>query len=321
MEKVKRDNNIQDSNAVAEFDRLLGIMDQLRVKCPWDRKQTFASLRPQTIEETFELSDAILKGDLHNVAKELGDLLLHVVFYARLGKESGEFDMGKVIDSLCNKLIYRHPHVFGDAMAANAEQVVQNWEQLKTTEKDGNKRVLSGVPEGLPSIIKAYRMQDKARAVGFDWEEREQVWDKVEEEIGEFKCELAGLAKAHREGLLDETLYKKHAQEEFGDLLFSLINAARLYDINPDTALESTCSKFRRRFTYLEEKTIRAGRSLKEMTLAEMDEIWNEAKELEAKELEAEELQAKGEVAKSSVAECNCNDAKRSDAEGAELLQ
>ena len=167
-------------------------------------------------------------------------------------------------------------------MAANAEQVVQNWEQLKTTEKDGNKRVLSGVPEGLPSIIKAYRMQDKARAVGFDWEEREQVWDKVEEEIGEFKCELAGLAKAHREGLLDETLYKKHAQEEFGDLLFSLINAARLYDINPDTALESTCSKFRRRFTYLEEKTIRAGRSLKEMTLAEMDEIWNEAKAQEA---------------------------------------
>ena len=278
MEKVKRDNNIQDSNAVAEFDRLLGIMDQLRVKCPWDRKQTFASLRPQTIEETFELSDAILKGDLHNVAKELGDLLLHVVFYARLGKESGEFDMGKVIDSLCNKLIYRHPHVFGDAMAANAEQVVQNWEQLKTTEKDGNKRVLSGVPESLPSMIKAYRIQDKARGVGFDWEQKEDVWAKVKEEEGELERELRAIDAAESDEARNAA--KDRAEDELGDMIFALVNAGRLYKLNPDTALEKTCAKFRRRFTYLEEHTIRQGRDLKDMTLAQMDEIWDEAKKL-----------------------------------------
>lgn len=302
-----KENKIQQPNAVEEFDRLLGIMDELREKCPWDRKQTFASLRPQTLEESYELSDAILKGDLRNISKELGDLLLHVVFYARLGKESGAFDMKDVIESLCTKLIYRHPHVFGDVMASDAEQVIQNWEQLKTKEKDGNKRVLSGVPDGLPSIIKAYRMQDKARAVGFDWDQKEQVWDKVEEEIGEFKRELIGMERAHKEGALDEGEYKNRAQQEFGDVLFSLINAARLYHINPDTALESTCEKFRRRFTYLEEKTIRMGRPLQEMSLAEMDEIWNEAKLLESGRERKEENK---QESKEESTQKNCGEEK-----------
>lgn len=258
------------------FERLLDVMDELREKCPWDRKQTMESLRPQTIEETYELCDAILKNDQPNVAKELGDLLLHVVFYAKIGSENGTFDITQVINLLCDKLIFRHPHVFGETQVSGAEQVVQNWEQLKMKEKDGNKRILSGVPDALPALLKAYRMQDKARAVGFDWEQRDQVWDKVREELSEFETELDKL----QENPSDPQARKK-AEGEFGDFLFSVINAGRLYDINPDTALDMTCTKFRRRFTYLEEHTIRQGRDLKDMTLAQMDEIWDEAKQLE----------------------------------------
>ena len=259
---------------MAAFGRLLDVMDELREKCPWDRKQTIESLRPQTIEETYELSDAILKGDLRELSKEIGDVLLHVVFYAKIGSEKGEFDIVDVIHRLCDTLIYRHPHVFGEKQVADAAEVVKNWEQLKTTEKDGNKRVLSGVPQTLPPLLKAYRMQDKARAVGFDWEEKSQVWDKVAEELGEFHQELDKLNPAEPESVVK-------AEGELGDLLFSIVNAARLYDLNPDTALEMTCAKFRRRFTYLEEQTIRKGLSLKEMTLAQMDAIWDEAKRLE----------------------------------------
>lgn len=252
------------------FEQLLDVMDTLREKCPWDRKQTLESLRPQTIEETYELSDCILKNDMHDLSKELGDLLLHIVFYAKIGKEQGKFDIADVCHQLCNKLIYRHPHVYGDVAVKNAAEVVDNWEQLKTKEKDGNKTVLSGVPEGLPSMIKAYRMQDKARAVGFDWKKREDVWDKVNEELGELKEALNG----------DD---RKAAENELGDFIFSVVNAGRLYDLNPDTALESTCAKFRRRFGYLEEHTIKQGKSLKNMTLEEMDKFWDEAKELEKK--------------------------------------
>ena len=259
---------------MAAFGRLLDVMDELREKCPWDRKQTIESLRPQTIEETYELSDAILKGDLRELSKEIGDVLLHVVFYAKIGSEKGEFDIVDVINRLCDKLIYRHPHVFGEKQVADAAEVVKNWEQLKTTEKDGNKRVLSGVPQTLPPLLKAYRMQDKARAVGFDWEEKSQVWDKVAEELGEFHQELDKLNPAEPESVVK-------AEGELGDLLFSIVNAARLYDLNPDTALEMTCAKFRRRFTYLVEQTIRKRLSLKEMTLAHMDAIWDEAKRLE----------------------------------------
>ncbi len=256
------------------FGRLLDIMDELREKCPWDRKQTFESLRPQTIEETYELSDAILHKDKMNISKELGDLLLHVIFYAKMGSESGDYDIKDVIDHLCEKLIYRHPHVYGDRKVKDAGDVIKNWEELKTKEKDGNKRVLSGVPVTLPPLIKAYRMQDKARAVGFDWNERAQVWDKVAEEIGELNHELEGIDYKNPKSI-------ESAEGELGDVLFSIVNAARLYDLNPDTALEMTCAKFRRRFTYLEEHTIREGRSLKEMTLSEMDAIWEEAKKLE----------------------------------------
>ena len=245
--------------------RLLDVMDELRVKCPWDRKQTFESLRMNTIEETYELADAILDHDLDNVKKELGDLLLHVVFYSKMGSEQQAFDIGDVADAICDKLIFRHPHVFGEVKAETAGQVSENWEQLKLKEKDGNKSVLSGVPAALPSLIKAYRIQDKARNVGFDWEEREQVWDKVKEEIGEFQEEVANMDK-------------EKAEAEFGDVMFSLINAARLYKINPDNALELTNQKFIRRFNYLEEHTIKEGKSLKDMSLEEMDAIWNEAK-------------------------------------------
>ena len=247
------------------FGQLLDILDELRVKCPWDRKQTNESLRTNTIEETYELCDAIMKDDNNNIKKELGDLLLHIVFYAKIGEEKAAFDIKDVCDSLCQKLIYRHPHVFGEVKADTAGQVSENWEQLKLKEKDGNKSVLSGVPAALPSLIKAYRIQDKARNVGFDWEEREQVWDKVKEEIGEFQEEVANMDK-------------EKAEAEFGDVMFSLINAARLYKINPDNALELTNQKFIRRFNYLEEHTIKEGKSLKDMTLEEMDAIWNEAK-------------------------------------------
>jgi XTP/dITP diphosphohydrolase len=240
-------------------------MDELREKCPWDREQTFDSLRPQTIEETYELCDAILKKDYSDICKELGDVLLHVVFYAKMGEEEQHFTIDDIITKLCEKLIFRHPHVFSETEVNGAAEVIQNWEQLKLKEKDGNKTVLSGVPASLPSLIKAYRIQDKARAVGFDWEVREQVWDKVEEELAELKVELAG-------GTPEDI------EAEFGDLFFSIVNAARLYGINPDTALERTNTKFISRFNYLEQQTIRQGRSLRSMTLEEMNQIWEQAK-------------------------------------------
>ncbi len=248
-----------------EFERLLKILAELREKCPWDREQTFESMRVQTIEETFELADAILDNDMKLIKKEIGDLLLHVVFYAQMGSETQHFDIYDVCNSLNEKLIFRHPHVFGETEANNAKVVEQNWEQLKLKEKGGNKTVLSGVPVSLPALIKAHRIQDKARSVGFDWDERSQVWDKVQEEINELRTEI-------------EAMDKDKMEAEFGDLLFSLINAARLYDINPENALERTNRKFINRFNFLESKTISQGRDLKSMTLAEMDEIWEQAK-------------------------------------------
>lgn len=253
---------------LAAFERLLDVMDELRAKCPWDSKQTFQSIRPNTIEETYELCDALAKNDLPNIKKELGDVLLHIVFYSKIASETNDFDIADVCNTLCDKLIFRHPHVFGDVNAENAGQVETNWERIKMKEKDGNKSVLSGVPSALPSLIKAYRIQDKARNVGFDWEEREQVWEKVKEEFEELMVEIKNMDSQKQE-------------EEFGDLLFSLINAARLYKINPDNALESTNAKFIRRFNYLEEKTIKKGIDLKSMSLDDMSAIWNEAKQLE----------------------------------------
>ena len=251
-----------------EFERLLNIMSELRVKCPWDKEQTFESLRSHSIEEVYELTDAIIRNDMQDIRKELGDMLLHIVFYAQMGSETNDFDIYDVCKSLNEKLIYRHPHVFGEVEANNAKTVEQNWEQLKLKEKDGNKTVLSGVPASLPAMIKAHRIQDKARSVGFDWEEREQVWAKVQEEIDELKTEIGAMDKDKMEA-------------EFGDLLFSLINAGRLYGIDPENALERTNRKFISRFNYLESKTITQGRDLKKMTLAEMDEIWDEAKAIE----------------------------------------
>ena len=272
---------------MAAFGRLLDVMDTLREKCPWDRKQTYESLRPNTIEETFELCDALIKHDEKNICKELGDVLLHVVFYAKIGSENGTFDIADVCNKLCDKLIFRHPHVYGERISAAAGQGVQNaelvasqdglkevktandvsenWEKIKQREKDGNKTVLSGVPDALPSLIKAYRIQDKARNVGFDWEKREDVWDKVIEELGELRVEL-------------EREDKEKSTDEFGDFLFSLINTARLYHINPDNALERTNKKFIYRFNYVEKKAKEMGKELKDMTLGEMDELWNEAK-------------------------------------------
>ena len=251
------------------FDRLLTVMDTLRAQCPWDRKQTMESLRENTIEETYELASAIMKHDMTEIMKELGDVLLHVVFYARIGSETGDFDIGDVCNRLCDKLIFRHPHIYGHTMQAeNEEQVEQNWEQIKLREKGGNKTVLAGIPEALPSLIKAHRIQDKARNAGFDWDEREQVWDKVKEEIGEFEAEIAGMDHDKMEA-------------EFGDLFFSLVNAARLYHIKPDNALERTNRKFIRRFNYLEQRAAEQRRTLNEMSLDEMEAIWQEAKKEE----------------------------------------
>lgn len=247
------------------FRRLLEVMDELRAKCPWDKKQTFESLRANTIEETYELCDAIIKKDLKEIKKELGDVLLHIVFYSKIASETEDFDIADVCNSLCDKLIFRHPHVFGDGAAKTAGEVEQTWEQIKQKEKDGNKSVLSGVPDALPALIKSYRIQDKARNVGFDWEDRSQVWDKVKEELSEFQAEI-------------DNQDAEKMEEEFGDLLFSMVNAARLYKINPENALEKTNRKFIRRFNYIEEQTIKAGKNLKDLTLAEMDELWNEAK-------------------------------------------
>jgi XTP/dITP diphosphohydrolase len=247
------------------FIRLLSIMDELREKCPWDRKQTMESLRHLTIEETYELGDAILSGNMQEISKELGDLLLHIVFYARIGSETDHFDIVTLINALCEKLIFRHPHIYGDVKVENEQQVKENWEKLKL--REGNRSVLSGVPLSLPAMIKASRIQEKARGVGFDWEHESQVWEKVLEELKEFREEADG-------GNQEKT------EEEFGDLLFSLINYARFKNINPEDALEKTNRKFIHRFTYLETASARDGKTLGEMSLEEMDKYWNEAKNL-----------------------------------------
>ena len=253
------------SEILASFERFLDVLDELREKCPWDRKQTNESLRPNTIEEVYELSDALVADDTQNICKELGDVLLHVAFYAKIAQEREQFDMKDVCDRLCEKLIYRHPHVFGTAKAETAGEVCKNWEQLKRTEKDGNKSLLSGVPTSMPSLIKAFRMQEKAANIGFDWDKKEDVWVKVQEELAELQAEM-------------DKGDKENMQKEFGDFLFSLVNAARLYDINPDTALELTNRKFRNRFGYVEECSKQQDRNLQDMTLVEMDSLWNEAK-------------------------------------------
>ena len=247
------------------FEQLLDIMDELREKCPWDQKQTLESLRKLTIEEVYELGDAILRSNLGEVKKELGDLLLHIVFYAKIGSESKSFDIGDVINNLNDKLIYRHPHVFGEIQVNSAREVEQNWEALKLKEKDRGQRVLEGVPDALPALVKANRIQEKARGVGFDWEEKEQVWDKVKEELAEFEMEVR--AKNHQ-----------NMEHELGDLIFSIVNAARLYDLDPESALERTNQKFIRRFNHLEEQTLLKGKSLHAMSLSEMDFYWEEAK-------------------------------------------
>ena len=273
------------------FGRILDVMDKLRAECPWNRAQTIDTLRPMTIEEVYELSDAVMSHCDEDLKKELGDVLLHIVFYSKIAEQEGKYDIADVIDRLCEKMIFRHPHVFaegGDKMTP--EQVSENWEMLKTKEKGGNKRVLSGIPASTPSVLKALSMQDKARGVGFDWEEPALVWDKVKEEIAEFESETKAMAA--EEGHVDPAVlapdessseaFKKaysRAEGELGDLLFAIINSARLYGLNPDTALQSTCAKFQRRFTYLEEQTLRKGRNLSAMTLSEMDAIWDEAKE------------------------------------------
>jgi len=249
------------------FSRLLDIQEELREKCPWDHKQTNELLRPHTIEEAFELCDAIMEDDPTEIQKEMGDVMEHLVFYAMIGKEQGRFDMCDVLTKEADKLVFRHPHIYGDKKAENAEDVSKIWEKVKQKEKDANKTVLSGVPRSLPSLIKAYRIQDKARNVGFDWDDRKDVWDKVHEEIDELKAEL-------------ENDDMSKAEREFGDVLFSLVNAARLYHINPDTALEHTNRKFISRFGYVEKKAKEQGREINDMTLGEMDELWNEAKSL-----------------------------------------
>lgn len=250
------------------FDRLLEIMDELREKCPWDKKQTIETLRTLTIEETYELADAIIKNDLNELKKELGDLLLHIVFYAKIGSEKNEFDITDVINGINEKLVHRHPHVFGDIKVTDHKEVEENWEQIKLKEKDRDNSVLSGVPESLPALVKANRVQQKVRGVGFDWEERKQIWDKVKEEIAELQHEV-------------ESEDQEKIESEFGDVFFSLINAARLYDIDPETALERTNKKFIKRFNYLEEQTLKKGISLKDMSLDEMNVIWERAKKFD----------------------------------------
>jgi XTP/dITP diphosphohydrolase len=252
-------------NQLKAFDRLLTIMDELREQCPWDKKQTMETLRHLTIEETYELGDAVLDNDLEEVKKELGDLLLHIVFYAKIGSETKDFDIADVANSICDKLIYRHPHIYGDVVVANEEEVKQNWEKLKL--KEGKSSVLEGVPKSLPALVKASRIQEKVAGVGFDWEAPNQVWEKVEEELNEFKAEVANANQDRMES-------------EFGDVLFSMINYARFLKINPENALERTNKKFTKRFQYLEQKAKEQGKSLSEMTLNEMDIFWEEAKGL-----------------------------------------
>ena len=276
------------------FGRLLDVLDTLRVECPWDRKQTNQSLRPNTIEEVYELCDALLNEYEPNICKELGDVLLHVCFYAKIADEKGQFDVADVCNRLADKLIFRHPHVYHpsqvgapepkplpygedaagqkqESAVSTAQQVIENWEQIKLKEKNGNKRVLSGIPAALPSLIKAYRIQEKTRNVGFDWEDKGDVWSKVREELGELEAELRKEDKAR-------------SMEELGDFIFSVINAARLYHLNPDTALENANKKFIRRFEYIEDHSIKSGKPLTEMTIAEMDDLWNEAKKNEKKQ-------------------------------------
>ena len=250
------------------FGALLDVLDELRIKCPWDAKQTNESLRPNTIEEAMELADALINNSVSDIEKELGDVLLHIIFYAKIADEKGQFDIADVCDALRKKPIFRHPHVFGTTHVDNTDQVLQNWEQLKLKEKGGNKSVLAGVPNSLPSLIKAFRIQEKAANVGFDWDSPEQVWDKVKEEIAEVEREIRSGNAANLEN-------------EFGDLLFSIVNAARLYKVHPDTALEHTNKKFIFRFNYVESQAKAAGKALNEMTLAEMDQLWDEAKTLE----------------------------------------
>lgn len=253
---------------IEALGKVIDTLDILRVECPWDRKQTNESLRPNTIEEVYELCDALINEDNANIRKELGDVLLHILFYSKIGEEKGAFDIADVADALNAKLIFRHPHVFGSTQVNNSHEVEQNWEQIKLKEKGGNKTVLAGVPKALPAMIKADRIQEKASNVGFDWDDRRQVWDKVKEEITEVGAEI-------------ESMDHQHLEEEFGDLFFALINAARLYKVNPENALEKTNSKFIRRFNHVEARATEMGRNLKDMTLAEMDELWDEAKRME----------------------------------------
>lgn len=259
---------MEQDRRLTAFKELLDIMDRLRTSCPWDMEQTNETLRKLTIEETYELADAILDNDDNAICKELGDLMLHIVFYAKIGSEKKSFDMTGVIEGINKKLVYRHPHVFGKTEVMNATEVADNWEKLKLNESDKYKPVLSGVPKSLPAMVKANRIQEKVRGVGFDWEDRTQVWDKIEEELGELKAEV-------------DKGDKKSIESEFGDVFFSLINAARLYGVDPEAALERTNRKFVSRFNYLEKKTIQQGKSLRDMSLKEMDEIWDEAKSLE----------------------------------------
>ncbi|MGX5689182.1 nucleoside triphosphate pyrophosphohydrolase [Arcticibacter tournemirensis] len=265
--------NIAPSTATtpaSAFERMLTVLNTLREQCPWDKKQTMESLRHLTIEETYELSDAILEGDKQEIKKEIGDIMLHLAFYARIASETGDFDITDVLNSLCDKLIIRHPHIYGEVTAEDEETVKRNWEQIKL--KEGNKSVLEGVPVSLPSLVKASRIQEKVRGVGFDWENRHQVWEKVEEEMNEFREEF---------NKTDAPVDAEKAEGEFGDLLFSLINYARFININPENALEKTNKKFIRRFQFLEKRASETGRDLKDMTLNEMDVIWNEAKKEE----------------------------------------
>ncbi|MGI4729816.1 MAG: nucleoside triphosphate pyrophosphohydrolase [Janthinobacterium lividum] len=257
-------------NPGAAFERLLTILNDLRENCPWDKKQTMETLRHLTIEETYELADAILENDQQEIKKELGDVMMHLVFYARIASEKGDFDIADVLNGVCEKLIHRHPHIYAEVEVQNEEDVKRNWEQLKL--KEGNKSVLGGVPASLPALVKASRIQEKARGVGFDWENKNQVWEKVEEELQEFKAEFQVLNEA--------SIDQEKAEGEFGDLLFSLINYARFININPENALEKTNKKFIKRFQYLEQKAKEQGKLLQDMTLAEMDVYWNEAKKI-----------------------------------------
>ncbi|MEO1051523.1 MAG: nucleoside triphosphate pyrophosphohydrolase [Bacteroidota bacterium] len=271
MPQIKSSPDSNRPEKLKAFDRLLTIMDELRENCPWDKKQTLESLRHLTIEETYELSDAILENDMDEIKNELGDLMLHNVFYARIASEKSSFDIADVLNEVCEKLIRRHPHIYGDVQADDEEKVKENWEKIKLKEK-GNKSVLGGVPNSLPALVKAMRVQDKARGVGFDWEYKEQVWEKVEEEMQEFKKEFE---------LSDqENIGMEKAREEFGDLLFSLVNYARFLDIDPEEALERTNKKFIKRFQYLESESKKEGKVLGEMTLEEMDKYWEKAKKL-----------------------------------------